>query len=286
MTILMVAALAMPGSALAATAKEPQTITFRGLVNGHLPDRVFGDAPFAVAATSDSGLAVSFRIADGECSLTGPVDPTSDVPWTVHLTAPGSCSIVAYQDGNALVSYGQAQATFGIARRSQRIEFKGQSLSVGETGYLSAQSVDISRGHVPDATGLPIEYASADDTICSVFTDPYGLPRVQGNSGGTCYVTATHGGNDLWAPALPVVQAFDVSRLPQSITFLPITDKMPGDTFSLDTRIGPGVAWGSRSAPLRAAPLTGSASRPAAPPDRAPSRPTRTATASIPRRMT
>ena len=66
--------------------KANQTITF-----GALPDKTFGDRDFTVAATASSGLPVSLS-ADGDCAV-------SDA--TVHLTAPGSCTITATQAGNA-----------------------------------------------------------------------------------------------------------------------------------------------------------------------------------------
>jgi hypothetical protein len=72
--------------------KANQTITF-----GALPNKRFGDPPFAVSATSSSGLPVAFS-ATGACQLAG---------TTVTLTGTGSCSIKASQAGNG--NYNPAQ---------------------------------------------------------------------------------------------------------------------------------------------------------------------------------
>jgi subtilisin family serine protease len=68
-----------------AIAKADQAIIF-----GALADRTWGDADFAVSATSSSGLAVSFT-AGGGCTISGD---------SVHITAVGTCTITAHQAGN------------------------------------------------------------------------------------------------------------------------------------------------------------------------------------------
>jgi len=55
-----------------------------------LPDRVFGEPDFEVAAAASSELTVTFAAA-GACTVHGA---------TVHLTGPGSCTITASQDGD------------------------------------------------------------------------------------------------------------------------------------------------------------------------------------------
>jgi MBG domain-containing protein len=62
-----------------------QTITF-----DPIGDKVYGDAPFSVSATSTSNLPVSFTSA-GNCSVLG---------TTVSINAAGSCTITAHQAGN------------------------------------------------------------------------------------------------------------------------------------------------------------------------------------------
>jgi hypothetical protein len=67
-------------------APAAQTITF-----DPLSAVTYGDAPFALNATSTSGLTVTFT-ASGSCSVSG---------VTVTITGAGTCTITAHQAGNA-----------------------------------------------------------------------------------------------------------------------------------------------------------------------------------------
>jgi hypothetical protein len=67
-------------------AKAGQTITFAAL-----PDGTLQNPGLALAATTSSGLAVSYS-ASGSCTVAGA---------TVHLTSAGSCTITASQAGDA-----------------------------------------------------------------------------------------------------------------------------------------------------------------------------------------
>lgn len=83
-------------------AKANQSIDFAALSN-----KTYGDASFAVSASANSGLAVSFS-ADGNCSVSGD---------TVYITGAGSCTITASQVGNG--NYNAAQdvvQSFSIAK--------------------------------------------------------------------------------------------------------------------------------------------------------------------------
>jgi len=77
---------AAPVSQIFDIDKADQVITF-----DPLDDRAYGDPDFTVSASADSDLAVSFKAA-GKCTVRGK---------RVHLTAPGSCTLTAYQLGNA-----------------------------------------------------------------------------------------------------------------------------------------------------------------------------------------
>jgi hypothetical protein len=82
-----------------------QTITF-----GALGNKTFGDAPFTVSATANSGLTVDFT-ATGNCTAGN----TNGA--TITITGAGSCTVTAHQAGNA--SYSAAPdvpQTFSIAK--------------------------------------------------------------------------------------------------------------------------------------------------------------------------
>jgi hypothetical protein len=66
--------------------KADQAITFNPL-----PDRTFGDPPFALTADASSGLPVSFTSSSSACSVSG---------ITVTLVGGGSCAITAHQVGD------------------------------------------------------------------------------------------------------------------------------------------------------------------------------------------
>ncbi|MGB9150862.1 MAG: Ig-like domain repeat protein, partial [Burkholderiales bacterium] len=69
-------------------AKAPQVITFAALAA-----KTLGDAPFAISATSDKGLQVSFAsLNPAACEV---------AQNTVTITAAGTCTIRASQGGNA-----------------------------------------------------------------------------------------------------------------------------------------------------------------------------------------
>jgi YD repeat-containing protein len=95
------------GSASLVIDKAAQSITF-----GDLAGRTYGDAPFAVSASSSSGLPVSFS-ASGDCAV------STD---TVTINNAGSCAITASQagDGNYYPAPSVTQA-FAIAKVAQTI---------------------------------------------------------------------------------------------------------------------------------------------------------------------
>ncbi len=73
------------GSGQLTVGKANQTITFAAL-----PNHVYGDPPFALSATSSSGLTVTFTVA-GNCSLSGNV---------LTINGAGGCTITASQPGD------------------------------------------------------------------------------------------------------------------------------------------------------------------------------------------
>ena len=77
---------ASSGDLVQAVAKANQSIAF-GPLNG----KAYGDPDFSVSATASSGLPVGF-LAFGACTVAANV---------VHLTGIGSCTITAFQGGNA-----------------------------------------------------------------------------------------------------------------------------------------------------------------------------------------
>jgi hypothetical protein len=122
---------APPVSQTFAIAKADQEITFEPI-----EDKAYGDPDFTVAASADSGLAVTFT-AKGNCTVRG---------TRVHLTSLGSCRLTASQRGDA--DYNAAEAV------SQTIAIVRPLCSVpkviGKT--LAAARVAIVRSHCRTGT--------------------------------------------------------------------------------------------------------------------------------------
>ncbi len=167
-----------------------QAITF-----APIPTKAPTDAPFALTATTSSGLPVYFSV------LSGPVGINSSN--YVILQGAGTVSILAWQPGNS--NYNAAatvQQSFTVSQIPQTIAF----------GALSQQrSVD---------APFPI-YASASSGLPVSFSVLSGPAQLSGNvltltGAGTVTVRASQTGSSVFAPAANVDQSLTV--LPPSNT--------------------------------------------------------------------
>jgi hypothetical protein len=106
-------------------AKASQTITF-----GPLADKTFGDADFAVGASTSSGLLISFAAA-GACTASR---------TTVHLIRAGTCTVTASQPGDANFEAAQSVSRqFAIAPPRCKVpKVLGKTLIAAKTA-LKAQ---------------------------------------------------------------------------------------------------------------------------------------------------
>ena len=167
-----------------------QAITF-----ALIPSKAPTDAPFALTATTSSGLPVYFSV------LSGPAGINSSN--YVTLLGAGTVSILAWQPGNS--NYNAAatvQQSFTVSQIPQTIAF----------GALSQQrSVD---------APFPI-YASASSGLPVSFSVLSGPAQLSGNvltltGAGTVTVRASQAGSSVFAPAANVDQSLTV--LPPSNT--------------------------------------------------------------------
>ncbi len=165
-------------------AKGSQTITF-----GALGNRTFGDAPFAVSATTSAGLTVSFSIVSGPATLSGN---------TITLTGAGTVVVRAAQAGN--VSYNAAATvdqSFTVAKGSQTITFGALgSRTFGDAPFTVSATT---------SAGLTVSF--------SIFSGP---ATINGNTltltgAGTVVVRAAQAGNVSYNAAATVDQSFAVS---------------------------------------------------------------------------
>ena len=167
-------------------AKAAQTITF-----GALGDKTFGAPPFAVSATASSALAVTLS------SLTTPVCTVSGS--MVTIVALGSCTIRAFQPGNA--NYKAAPSvdrSFNVVLAAQAITFGAlDNKTLGTAPFLLSATA---------SSGLPVAFASLTTSVCIV-----GVTVVKLVSAGTCTIRASQAGNATFGPAANVDQSFSVA---------------------------------------------------------------------------
>ncbi|MBX9782099.1 MAG: hypothetical protein K2X48_02290 [Chitinophagaceae bacterium] len=168
-----------------AAASIPQTITFNAI-----PDKVYGDAPFSISASSSSNLPLSFQLVSGPGNLTAGV-------YTITTT--GTVTIRATQSGdNVYDTAAPVTRTFTINKASQSITFNTLP------DFIFGVSVSPFQLNASASSGNPLNYtlsgsaASLSGNIVTV------------NSLGTVSITASQAGDTNYLPASPVTRSFCV----------------------------------------------------------------------------
>ena len=180
---------AAPQVVQAIPVKIPQSILFPAV-----GAKSTADAPFTVAATSSSGLAVTFSVVPGSvCTIVGS---------TVTLTgASGTCSIAADQGGNGTFA-AAIQIVQAIAVRTpQSITFPsvGTKLTTDAPFTVAATST----------SGLAVTFSVVPVSVCTITGNTVTLS----GASGTCSIAADQAGNGTFAVAPQVVQAIAVRSL-------------------------------------------------------------------------
>jgi hypothetical protein len=166
-------------------AKRSQAIAF-----GALPNRTYGAAPFALAATATSGLPVSYS-ASGDCTVAGNV---------VSITAVGDCDITASQPGNPIYAAADAQTqSFQIEKASQTITF----YPLPPRGYRERLR-NLSE-YASASSGLAVSFSVGGS--CAISND---MLMITGFD--TCIVVVAQSGNQNYYSAPEVFQTFTPSR--------------------------------------------------------------------------
>ena len=193
----------VPGSFNVARAN--QSIAF-----APVPAKSASDTPFALSATSSSGLPVYFNILSGP----GVLDTNNEVT----LFGAGALTVIAWQPGNS--NYNAAlpvQQSFTVGKVPQSITF----------GALSQQQV----GDAPfpltatASSGLPVGFS----LISGPATVSGNIVALEG--WGTVSVSASQPGNNTYAAAPDVVQAFFVVPLNNTIAN---PQRMPDGAFEFE----------------------------------------------------
>ncbi|TAD84660.1 MAG: hypothetical protein EAY75_12680 [Bacteroidetes bacterium] len=199
-----------------AAASVPQTITF-----GALPNKVFTDAPFAIAATTTSGLPVQLTLLSGPGNLTA---------GTFTITGVGTVTIGATQPGDAIYdTAAPVVQSFVVSKAPQSILFSAlPDLTLGSPGFLVPAT---------STAGLPVRLSlTGPANLSSQVCTPQGL--------GSVTITATQEGNPNFFSATTVSQSFCV--VPPTLTSIagaPFVCPAQTATYSINTVPGLVYNW-------------------------------------------
>jgi predicted outer membrane repeat protein len=193
-TVVLLATQAASGSYAAGSqtasfvvSAAAPTITFS------IPNHTYGDAPFTVAASSNSSGAFTYSVVSGPATISGS---------TVTLTGVGTVTLQAAQAASLPYVAGTQTTTFTVAKAAQSISF-------------AAPATPVNLGIAPITLS-----ASATSGLGVVFSVLSGPATVSGstlsiNGIGTVVVAADQPGNANYNPATEVTHAITVlGRIP------------------------------------------------------------------------
>ena len=185
--------------------KLTQNITF-----GEVADKEFGDEPFTIAASSSSGLPVTFE-------ATGPINLEGN---TVTITGVGQASITVSQNGNSEFNAAEPVVRiFTITKGTDIINFPALV-----SAPWNAENIDLTSS-ASSASGRAITWASSDGSVATVGETSGSLDY---KAPGETTITASIAEDDHWLAAT-VERTLTVTKAEQSIDFPPIPDKIVGD---------------------------------------------------------
>jgi hypothetical protein len=174
-------------------SRATQTITFPPIASFS-----WSGGSATLAATASSGLAVSYSVISGPCSVAG---------TTLTATATGVCGVTADQAGNASYAAAvQVASMVVVTKASQVVSFAALPDKLMTD---SAFAVSATGG----GSGNPVTF-STSSAACSVTGSTVTLV-----SAGTCAIQADQAGNAEYTAAAPVTQSFTISLATQTITF-------------------------------------------------------------------
>ena len=181
---------ATPVSQSFTIAKASQTITF-----GTLSGKTFGDADFAVSASTSSGLPVSYAAA-GSCTATG---------GTVSITGAGNCTITASQAGNGNYNAAtSAEQSFAIAKANQTITITAPaSKTFGDAAFGVTATATSNLTAALNASG-PCTLSNGSVSITGA---------------GSCVLSATQAGNSNYNAAPDQSHTITIAKADQTLGF-------------------------------------------------------------------
>ena len=210
-----------------------QTITFNALGNV-----AFGVTPFALTASSTSGLTVAFA------STTMPVCTVSGTMATI--VSAGTCTITASQAGNTnYAAAAPVMRSFTVTQANQTITFNALgNVTFGATPFAISATA---------SSGLTVTFASTTMPVCTVSGTTVTIAGA-----GTCSITASQAGNTNYTAAAPVMQSFTVNQASQTITFSALGNVALGTPpFAISASASSGLAVGFASTTIAVCTVSG-----------------------------
>ena len=157
----------------------------------------YGQAPVTLNATASSGLAVSYTVTSGPCSVSGS---------TLTITGAGSCVVAASQNGSTNYSAAPTVSQTIVVNKA------AQSITWSQQGPYTY-------GHAPVTLN-----ATASSGLAVSYTVTSGPCSVSGSTltitgAGSCVVAASQNGSTNYSAAPTVSQTIVVNKAAQSITW-------------------------------------------------------------------
>ena len=197
--------------------KASQTIS----VTTHAPASAANNTQFNVAATSSSGLAVSYSSA-GACTNNG-------AAFTIAGT--GNCTVKYDQAGDANHNAApQVTETVTAQQAAQTITFDAlPGKTFGDADFIVSASA---------SSGLPVSFAALGQ--CSTSGS-----SVHINGAGECTITASQGGDSNHDPATDVARSFQIAKASTTTEISSSSDPGQSLTFSAAVTSPAGVPGGT-----------------------------------------
>ncbi len=189
-----VAGINTPANFTLTNSLGSQTINF-----APLSGQLLSVGSLTISATATSGLPVAFSSNSlAVCTVNGS---------TVNLLTAGQCSITANQAGS--VNFAAAPPvtqTFAVSQANQTITFASLADRTLSSGAFAVSATATS--------GLTVAFSSTTPLVCTVNATTVTLVAA-----GQCSIKASQPGNGTFTAAPDVLQSFNVTQSPQTITF-------------------------------------------------------------------
>lgn len=200
-----------------ATDSTREASVGRTLIVAHATQRIeadsliaktYGDAPFMLIATSESGLPVTFSCnSDSVAIISGD---------TVTITGAGNAVITLSVEGNDQYAAATDTILLQVGKASQTIVF----VEMPEISFPTTEVVATATA----SSGLTVEFVSSNDSVATVNGS-----TIHFVAAGTVEITARQAGDKNFFAASDVSQTITLEKAEHQLTFDSIADKTLGD---------------------------------------------------------